>query len=238
MACKFHALMTIPPIPTFLSIGRTFLGVLATALLAALAPTGAHAERADRLKPATVVADQEGQIDLQKQVVVFSGNVVVTKGTMVIRAARVEVRQLPNGYVTAIAYGAPNKPATFRQKRDGVDEYMDGEAERLDYDGKSDVVKFINNAALRRLRGGNSADEITGNLITYDATTDKLTVSGGSTPTPANPGGRVRAVLTPREGSEAALEAAEAASASAAAPLRLSPSLSASGPAAKAGEKR
>jgi lipopolysaccharide export system protein LptA len=100
------------------------------------------------------------------------------------------------------------------------------------------VVKFINAAALRRLRGGNAADEITGNLITYDATTDKLTVSGGSTPTPANPGGRVRAVLTPREGSEAALEAAEAASAAAAAPLRLSPSLNASGASGKAGEKR
>jgi lipopolysaccharide export system protein LptA len=125
MACKFHALMTIPKIHQISPVDRTLLGVLATALtgllLAALAPTTAHAERADRLKPATVVADQEGQIDLQKQVVVFSGNVVVTKGTMVIRAARVEVRQLPNGYVTAIAYGAPNKPATFRQKRDGAD---------------------------------------------------------------------------------------------------------------------
>jgi lipopolysaccharide export system protein LptA len=157
---------------------------------------------------------------------------------MVIRAARVEVRQLPSGYVTAVAYGAPNKPATFRQKRDNVDEYMDGEAERLDYDGRAEVVKFINNASLRRLRGGTPGDEITGNLITYDATTDKLTVSGGSPPTPANPTGRVRAVLTPREGSEAALEAAEAASAAASAPLRLSPTLGASAPAPKPGEKR
>jgi lipopolysaccharide export system protein LptA len=235
-------LMTTPPVSHRIPADRTFLGArciaLAALLLGTFSGAPAHAERADRLKPATVVADQEGQIDLQKQVVVFSGNVVVTKGTMVIRAARVEVRQLPNGYVTAVAFGAPNKPATFRQKRDGADEYMDGEAERLDYDGKSDVVKFINNAALRRLRGGNPADEITGNLITYDATTDKLTVSGGSTPTPANPGGRVRAVLTPREGSEAALEAAEAASAAAAAPLRLSPSLGASAPAPKPGDKR
>jgi lipopolysaccharide export system protein LptA len=230
--------MTNRPNPLISLTGLSRLPTLTGLALALLLTVPARAERADRLKPATVVADQQGQIDLQKQVVVFSGNVVVTKGTMVIRAARVEVRQLPSGYVTAVAYGAPNKPATFRQKRDNVDEYMDGEAERLDYDGRAEVVKFINNAALRRLRGGTPADEITGNLITYDATTDKLTVSGGSPPTAANPTGRVRAVLTPREGSEAALEAAEAASAAASAPLRLSPSLGASAPAPKPGEKR
>jgi lipopolysaccharide export system protein LptA len=182
--------------------------------------TPAHAERADRFKQATIVADQGGQIDLQKQVVVFSGNVVVTKGTMVIRASRIEVRQTPDGYDMATAYGQPGKPATFRQKRDNVDEYLDGEAERLEYDGKTDVVRFLNGAVLRRLRGATPADEITGNLITYDATTDQLTVSG-NVATAANPSGRVRAVLTPREGTEAAAEAA-----SAGLPLRRSPTLS------------
>ena len=212
---------------------------MAGLVLAAAAVAPAHAERADRLKPATIESDQGGQADLQKQVVVFNGNVVITKGTMVIRAARIEVRQAPNGYDTAVAFGAPGKPATFRQKRDGVDEYMDGEAERLEYDGKTDVVKFINTAALRRLRGATLADEITGNLITYDATAEKLTVTGGATPTAANPGGRVRAVLSPREGTEAAVEAAEAASAASAAPLRPSPALGASAPVLpKAGDKR
>lgn len=241
MACKFHALMNpllITP-RTRLPAAR-FRSLAALVFCVSTLAMPAHAEKADRLKPATILSDQGGQIDLQKQVVVFSGNVVITKGTMVIHAARVEVRQAPNGYDTAVAFGAPGKPATFRQKRDGVDEYMDGEAERLEYDGKSDVVKFIDNAALRRLRGATAADEITGNLITYEATTDKLTVTGGAAPTPANPGGRVRAVLTPREGTEAAAEAAEAASQAAAAPLRLSPGLGASAPnaAPKAGDKR
>ena len=95
------------------------------------------------------------------------------------------------------------------------------------------MVKFINNAELRRLRGANPVDEISGNLITYDATTEKMTVSGGAKPTPANPGGRVTAVLTPREGSEAAAEVSAAVSAAAAAPLKLSPALGASVPAAK-----
>jgi lipopolysaccharide export system protein LptA len=212
--------------------------VIAASILAC-AGLPAHAERADRLKPLNVEADQSGRVDLQKQVVVFTGNVVVSKGTMVIRATRIEVRQLPNGYDTATAFGAPGKPATFRQKRDGVDEFIDGEAERLEYDGSKDQIKFIGNAAVRRLRGATVADEITGNLVTYDATTEVFSVSGGATTTAANPGGRVRAVLTPREGSEAALEAAQAASAVLRPALRLSPTLGSAPPASTpAGDKR
>ena len=212
--------------------------VIAASILACAGLT-AHAERADRLKPLNVEADQSGRVDLQNQVVVFTGNVVVSKGTMVIRAARIEVRQLPNGYDTATAFGAPGKPATFRQKRDGVDEFIDGEAERLEYDGSKDQIKFISNAAVRRLRGATVADEITGNLVTYDASTEVFSVFGGAASTAANPGGRVRAVLTPREGSEAALEAAQAASAVPRPDLRLSPTLGSAPPAsAPAGDKR
>ena len=198
-----------------------------------------HAERGDRLKPLNVEADQSGRVDLQNQTVVFSGNVVVSKGTMVIRAARIEVRQTPAGYDTATAFGAPGRPATFRQKRDGVDEYIDGQAERLEYDGRADVIKFISNAAVRRLRGVAVADEITGNLVTYDATTEVFSVSGGAATTAANPGGRVRAVLTPREGSAAAAEAADAASGLPAPALKLSPALGSARPATPpAGDKR
>ena len=215
MACKFHAFMTrTSPTPPFFC---------AMAMICAALALPAHAEKADRLKPLNVEADQPGKIDLQNQFVVFNGNVVVTKGTMVIRAARIEVRETPDGYHNAVAFGAPGKPATFRQKRDGVDESIDGEAERLEYDGKADTVKFINNAAVRRLRGSTTADEISGNLVTYDSVSEVFNVSGGAV-TPSNPGGRVRAVLTPREGSDAARAAEGAASAP---PLKTSPSLGA-----------
>jgi lipopolysaccharide export system protein LptA len=213
---------------------RAALVFASAALLASAAPV--HAERSDRLQKIVVNADEGGQIDLQKQVIVYSGNVVISRGTMVIRATRVEVRQLPSGYYTATAFGATSKPATFRQKRDGVDEYIEGEAERLEYDGRADLVKFVNAAEVRRLRGATAADAISGNLITYDATTEKITVSGGAKPTPVNPRGGVTAVLSPREGSEAAAEVAAAASAAASAPLKLSPSLGSSAPATK--EKR
>lgn len=203
---------------------RRRLLALAAALAGLAAAGPALAEKADRFKPLNVEADQPGRIDLLNQHVVFNGNVVVTKGTMTIRAGRIEVRETPDGYHSAVAIGAANKPATFRQKRDGVDEWIEGEAERLEYDGKTDTIRFVTNAAVRRLRGSTVADEIAGNVVSYDSIAEVFSVSGGAAATPTNPGGRVRAVLTPREGSAAAAEAAAAASQPAPA-LKLSPSL-------------
>ena len=184
---------------------------VALALALAAGAGSARAEKADRYKPLNVEADLPGKIDLLNQFVVFNGNVVVTKGTMVIRAARIEVHETPDGYHTAVATGTPNKPATFRQKRDGVDEYIEGEAERLEYDGKTETVRFVSSASVKRLRGATVADEITGNLVTYDGITEVFSVSGGAPVTASNPGGRVRAVLMPREGTPAAASAASAA---------------------------
>ena len=195
--------------------------------LAAVAASPVQAEKADRFKPLNVEADLPGKIDLLNQYVVFNGNVVVTKGTMTIRANRIEVRESPDGYHTAVAFGSPSQHATFRQRRDAPDEYIAGDAERLEYDGKSDVIRFVNNASVRRLRGSETSDEISGNLVTYDSGTEVFNVTGGAPATASNPGGRVRAVLTPKEGSAAAAEAARAASAATSAPpqLRTAPSL-------------
>src|SRR5215212_7952778 len=138
---------TLRSAPRFLP--RTALALAFAGLLAVAAPAS-RAEKADRFKPLNVEADLPGRIDLLKQHVVFNGNVVVTKGTMTIRAARIEVRETPDGYHTAIAFGTPGQHATFRQKRDVPDEYIAGDAERLEYDGKSDVIRFVNNASVRR----------------------------------------------------------------------------------------
>lgn len=156
-----------------------------------------QAERADRNRPMNIEADALRYDDL-KQTSVFTGKVVLTKGTILIRGTRVEVRQDPEGYQFGVVTAEPGKLAFYRQKREGVDEYIEGEAEVIEYDGKADRVKFMKRAELRRFRGATLSDEMVGSLITYDNTNDVFTVDGG----PASPavGGRVRAVLAPRGG--------------------------------------
>ena len=187
-------------------------------LAVALSGATAHAERADKGKPMNIEADALRYDDL-KQVSVFTGRVVVTKGTIVIRGARVDVRQDAEGYQHGVVTAEPGKLAFFRQKREGVDEFIEGEGETIEYDGKADRVKFIKRAEMRRFRGATLADELTGSLIVYDNTTDVFTVDGG----PASPaaGGRVRAVLSPKPGASAP--------AAPAAPAQLRPSTSTDG---------
>jgi lipopolysaccharide export system protein LptA len=170
----------------------------------------ARAEKADRSKPMVVEADRPGTVDLQRQVVVFNGNVSISQGTMVMRAERVEMREMPDGYRAATALGSPGKPATWRQRRDGVDEVVEGSADRIEFDGRADTLRFSGNGAVRRLRAGAVADEITGGSIVWDNTAEVFRVEGGAKSI-TNPTGRVRVILSPRADPPASAPAASPA---------------------------
>ena len=191
------------------------------------AASGVRAEKADRNKPMNVEADALRHDDLS-QTSVFTGQVVATKGTILIRGARLQVRQDPEGYQFGVVTAEPGKRAFWRQKREGVDEYIEGEGTTIEYDGKADRVKFIGRAEMRRYRGAVLADETQGSIITYENTTDVFTVDGAALgarqPPSASAGGRVRAVLSPRAAASAAAAAASAPAAIAA-PLRPSSTL-------------
>lgn len=189
---------------------KKLVAALLTALCGGLPTAPALAEKADRDKPMNVEADALRYDDL-KQSSVFTGKVVITKGTILIRGAKVDVRQDPEGYQYGVVTAEPGKLAYYKQKREGMDEYMEGEADVIEYDGKADRVKFIRRAELRRLRGATVADEMTGSLITYDNTTDVFTVDGGPGSPATAPGaapGRIRAVLSPRNTASAPAAAA------------------------------
>ncbi|WP_322031967.1 lipopolysaccharide transport periplasmic protein LptA [Paraburkholderia sp. J76] len=179
------------------------LMALASALLfAGLAPA-AHAERADKDKPLNIEADNMTYDDLKQQTV-FTGHVVATKGTILIKADRLVVTQDPQGYQFATGTVAPGTPAEklayFRQKREGLDEYVDGTAERIDYDGKQDLTTLTTRATVRRLQGLSTVmDQVHGSVVTYDGQNDFYTArSGKDVAGPGNPTGRVRAMLSPR----------------------------------------
>jgi len=165
-------------------------------LLLAFAPV-VWAEKADRSKPMVVESDLGGTIDYQRQLVIYTGNVVISQGSMLLRADRIEMRETTDGYRMALALGSAARPASWRQRRDGPDETVEGSAERIEFDGKADTLRFVGNSAVRRLRGSTVADEVTGARILWDNTTEIFKVEGGNV-SPTNPSGRVRAVLSPR----------------------------------------
>jgi lipopolysaccharide export system protein LptA len=148
------------------------------------------AEKADRDKPVNIEADRM-TVDDNKQVAVFEGRVVITRGTLQLRGERVTVQQDSTGFQYGVAIGSP---ATFRQKRDGADGWVEGEAERIEYDGKKEFVEFFNRAMLRR-----EQDEARGNYISYDSKTEFFRVQASKEAT-ERPGqsSRVRAVIQPK----------------------------------------
>lgn len=165
---------------------------------AALALSGslAQAERADRDKPMNVEADAMRYDDL-KQVNVFTGRVVATKGTILVRGERVEVWKDAQGYQFARVTAAPGQLAYYREKREGLDEFVEGEGEVIDYDGRADKVTFTRRAVMRRLVGSRLNDEVTGNVIVYNNITEVFTVDSAR-PGGKDSAGRVRAMLSPQ----------------------------------------
>jgi lipopolysaccharide export system protein LptA len=161
-------------------------------LVMGLASLGVWAERADRDKPLNIEADNLRHDEL-KQISVFTGKVVATKGSIVMRGNRLEVRQDPEGYQHAVLSAEDNTRAFFRQKREGLNEFMEGEAQSIEYDGRADKMQMFNRASMKK-----GKDEVRGNYISYDANTEFFQVVGGGTKASATGDGRVRAVIQPK----------------------------------------
>src|SRR5882672_1975652 len=130
----------------------------AFAIAAALAALPAIAEQADSTKPTQIEANRMSADDARRMNV-FEGNVVVTRGTLNIRADRIVVRQDKEGNQFATATG---NPARFRQRQDpkppekeGV--WREGGAKSIELDDKSGKIELFD--AARVNRGG---DEVTG----------------------------------------------------------------------------
>ncbi len=172
--------------------GLVAAGVLLAVVVTLVASGEAQAEKADRDKPIHVEADRM-EYDDQKKINTFIGRVLMTKGTIVIRADRLVVREDPEGFQYGLALG---KPASFRQKREGLDEFVEGYGESIDYDGKVEVVTLTGQASLRRLEGEKLTDEVHGARIVYQGQTEFYTVEGSIDGTAARE--RVRVVIQPR----------------------------------------
>lgn len=165
---------------------------LVTLSLCLLATLPAHAEKADRDKPMLVEAGKVS-IDDAKKIQILEGDVVITKGSMVLKAERVIITEDRYGFQKGTAFSGKKGLAYFRQKREGKDEYVEGEAERIEYDTNTEVAELFHRAWVK-----SGEDQVKGDYIWYDAVNEKYLVTAGETRTPTGPAPRVRAVIQPK----------------------------------------
>lgn len=198
--------MRAPPSTALFSLRLLAAGAFALSLAAPAA-----AEKSDREKEIQVLADRLSADDAKKEAV-YEGNVIVTQGTMRITSARIVVREDAEGYRKYVATG---DPVTFRQKRDKVDDWIDGSAQRAEFDDRNDQLRLFNGARLRSSQG-----ELAGDYISYDRAKEFFEVTGAAPGAPAPAASsRVKATIIPqKKGADG-----KAAPASAQPPVSLKP---------------
>lgn len=165
------------------------LAMLSLCLLAAMP---VHAERADRNKPMLLEANRVS-IDDAKKIQTLEGDVVITKGTMILKADRVIITEDKYGFQKGTAFSGKNGLAYIRQKREGKDEYIEGEAERIEYNTNSEVAELFHRAWVK-----SGDDQVKGDYIWYDAVSEKYLVTAGESRDQNAPPPRVRAVIQPK----------------------------------------
>lgn len=186
---------------------------VALAALGAALAAPAGAEKADRDKPTQIEANRMSSDDARR-VSIFEGNVILSKGTVLVRADRIVVRQDAEGFQIATATGTPVR---FRQKgnpkgdREGA--WIEGEALRVEMDDRNEKVELFERARVTR-----EQDEVRGSYIFLDQRSEYFSVSGGKDGPAASPEGRVRAVIQPKAQPEDAKPPAGGAPAAPAAP--------------------
>jgi lipopolysaccharide export system protein LptA len=163
-----------------------------TLLTLALLSQPVFAERADRDQPIQIEAARMS-IDDAKKIQILEGDVVVIKGTMVLRADHVVITEDEYGFQKGTATGGKDGLARMRQKREGMDEYIDGEAERIDYNTNTEIAEFFHRAWVK-----SGQDQVRGDYIWYDGISEKYLVTAGKNRDPKAPPARVRAVIQPK----------------------------------------
>ena len=172
---------------------------MAAMLTASMFASNAHAEKADRTKPINLEA-KSGTIDEANKIRTIEGDVVLVQGTMRIAAERMVVREDASGYISAQAFGPSSGQIAFKQKREGFSDYIEGFADRAEFDDRASTLKLFSRAKLTS--GGDVAE---GEYIYFNTATEVYAIRNsatedkpGSTSAGKDSTGRVKITIQPR----------------------------------------
>ncbi len=150
-------------------------------------PLLASAKSTDRNEPMNIDAGAQTGTLTGDGKTLMSGGVVITQGSLDLRAANAEIQIKGGEAVRAIFIG---KQATMRQQMDDGT-WMDATADRIDYDITSEIITLTGNYKVTSARGTNA-----GQRMVYNTRSGEMN-SGGD-------GSRVRTVIQPKNKAPAA----------------------------------
>lgn len=157
---------------------RTFILPLLTTAYLALLPSIAFADRDDSSKPMNFKSVSAHMDDLRKTYN-YVGQVRMTQGTRLLTADKVVIKQDAAGFSKSVATGSPQKLAYVKQRENDGKGWMEGWAERIEYDDRTDKLYFFDQAHLKT-----SKDEAKGEVIIYDNVTERYQVLAKGQPIP------------------------------------------------------
>lgn len=156
--------------------------------LLSVASATTHALESDREQPIYVAADT-ASIDEKSGITVYTGDVDISQGTMILRGARVELRRDAEGNVDQII--STGAPAYFEQQPSEDQAVTVATGDKLDYMVGEQLLQILGSAKVVQ-----AGDEFTGARINYDmnrAQVDAFSDAKSET--------RVRMVIQPRSDS-------------------------------------
>jgi lipopolysaccharide transport periplasmic protein lptA len=157
--------------------------VLASTLV--LMSFSALALKEDTNQPISIVSDNQS-LDMNNRVVTFTDNVMITQGSIIVKASKVVITRPEENSKQKDKVEAFGNPVTFHQIMDDG-KPVDGKANKVVYDLGTEFLTLSGDAELKQLDS-----KINGSVITYDVAKQQLKAN-------ANSGARVKTLLIPTQ---------------------------------------
>lgn len=155
-------------------------------------------------EPDTIILSDTLHYNDKEKTSVFTGNVVMTRGQMTLRADKLVAHQDPEGnqYGTATMDTA-GKLVYVREENPEKFEVLEARGLRAQYNGKTNEIEMIGQAVVTRFICGTAFDKISGERVRYNQKTDIYEAfSGPQSPTRDR---RVRSIAQPQAKIDAAI---------------------------------
>jgi lipopolysaccharide export system protein LptA len=160
--------------------------------------SSAQAEKADKQKVSNIKSELF-TLDNVANITTFTGNVIYTQGTIIAKASKAVSKEGADGMKFVVMYSGGGKPVFFRQKRDGGENlWIEGIADRVEYDQKTELVKFIAKANIKYLDGTRVTQEFNGDFFSYDSHNDYFLGTNSITGERVPDGGQTNVMSQPK----------------------------------------